>query len=98
TPATRAIRAGVLSTGDELIEGPADASAPATPGRIRNSNGPMLRALVTEAGATPYDLGICRDEIAPLTAALERGIADHDLLIVCGGMSMGTRDHVPSLL
>ena len=39
-------RVGVLSTGDELVEG----GGPLAPGQIRESNRPMLLALVAQAG------------------------------------------------
>ena len=45
-------RVGVLSTGDELVE-----SGPLTPGKIRDSNRPMLLALLAEAGCEPSTSG-----------------------------------------
>ena len=52
-------RVGVLSTGDELVE-----SGPLAPGQIRDSNRPMLLALLAEAGCEPVDLGIAHDDEA----------------------------------
>ena len=83
----------VLSTGDELAE------PGATPdgAKIRNSNGPMLVALLKRLGCRVTDLGQCRDEPDLLRAKLREGLG-HDALFVTGGMSMGERDYVPRLL
>jgi molybdopterin molybdotransferase len=95
-PRVRKARVAMLSTGDELVDITTPPPLPA--GKIRNSNQVMLTALVTESGAEVLDLGTCRDEAVALRAMLEWGLAEADLLVVCGGMSMGTRDLVPPLL
>jgi molybdopterin molybdotransferase len=83
----------VLSTGDELAEpGAAPEGA-----KIRNSNGPMLVALLRRMGCRVTDLGQCRDEPGLLREALRAGL-DADALFVTGGMSMGEYDYVPRLL
>ena len=83
----------VLSTGDELAEpGAAPEGA-----KIRNSNGPMLVALLRRMGCRVTDLGQCRDEPDLLRDALRAGLA-RDALFVTGGMSMGEYDYVPRLL
>jgi molybdopterin molybdotransferase len=97
-PLVRQVRIGVLSTGDELVE--IDAPEPLAAGKIRNSNQVMLCGLAEElAGAgNVRDLGNCPDDRGRLRAALESGMGGSDLLVVCGGMSMGTRDLVPPML
>ena len=52
-------RVGVCSTGDELVE-----RGPLAPGQIRDSNRPMLLALLEEAGCEAVDCGIARDDEA----------------------------------
>ncbi|HYE18948.1 MAG TPA: gephyrin-like molybdotransferase Glp [Tepidisphaeraceae bacterium] len=86
-------RAGVLATGDELV---AIGDMPGA-AQIRNSNSPMLCALLTELGCEVTDLGVARDEPAALRSALERGL-EQDVLFVSGGMSMGAYDYVPRVL
>ncbi len=83
----------ILSTGDELVP------AAETPrgGQIRNSNGPLLAALVTAVGATPVPLGIARDNSAELEAKIAAGLA-HDVLLLSGGVSAGVLDLVPQAL
>jgi molybdopterin molybdotransferase len=79
----------VMSTGDELT--PADTEELA-PGMIRDSNRPMLVALVTEAGARPLDLGRIPDDPEALRAALGRAAAEADMIVTSGGVSMGDFD------
>lgn len=83
----------VLSTGDEL----ADAGSAPEGAKIRNSNGPMLVALLKRLGCRVTDLGQCRDEPGLLRDKLREGLA-FDALFVTGGMSMGDYDYVPRLL
>ncbi len=89
-------RVAVVSTGDELVESD---KVPAQ-GRIRDSNAPMLRAFMREAGAVCLPpMPIARDDRGSLSdlfrAALEDGA---DVLVVSGGVSAGRRDLVPSVL
>lgn len=85
-------RVGVLSTGDEL------ASGDLRPGQIRDSNRPMLLALVAQAGWAPVDLGTVPDDEAAITAAIERGVADCDAILSSGGVSVGDFDFVKVVL
>jgi molybdenum cofactor synthesis domain-containing protein len=86
-------RVGVLSTGDELVE-----SGPLTPGKIRDSNRPMLRALVARSGMEAVDLGSVRDDEDALRAVLEDAIASCDAVITSGGVSVGDYDYVSAAL
>jgi molybdenum cofactor synthesis domain-containing protein len=88
------VSVGVLSTGDELVEG----SAPLAPGQIRDSNRPMLRALAEEAGAVPVDLGHASDDADALAAVLRDGAAGCDALLTTGGVSVGDFDHMKRVL
>jgi molybdopterin molybdotransferase len=87
-------RVGVLSTGDELV---ADGS-PLRPGQIRDSNRPMLLALVARAGFVPVDLGTARDEEAAIAAAVESGVGGCDAVLTSGGVSVGDFDYVKAVL
>jgi molybdenum cofactor synthesis domain-containing protein len=87
-------RVGVMSTGDELVEGP----EPLRPGQIRDSNRVTLLALAHEAGFEPVDLGLIRDDEGELEAALRRGVTTCDAVITSGGVSMGDYDYVKAVL
>ncbi|HEX2119432.1 MAG TPA: gephyrin-like molybdotransferase Glp [Acidimicrobiales bacterium] len=87
-------RVGVLSTGDELVSGAAELR----PGQIRDSNRPMLLALVARNGWVPVDLGTAPDDEAAITAAVERGVAGCDAILTSGGVSVGDFDYVKAVL
>lgn len=93
-PARPRPRVGVLSTGDELVP----PGAPLPPGKIRESNRPMLLALAERASCTAVDLGTVADDEDALAAALEDGIARCDALVTTGGVSMGEYDLVKVVL
>lgn len=83
----------ILSTGDELV----DVREPLAPGKIVNTNGPLLAALVREAGAIPRTLGIVRDTRDATIAALESAL-ESDFVLSSGGVSVGAYDFVKEAL
>jgi molybdenum cofactor synthesis domain-containing protein len=85
---------GVLSTGDELIEGPVELA----PGQIRDSNRRCLLALLRRDGFEAVDLGIARDVEADIRERLLEGTATCDALLTSGGVSMGDFDYVKKVL
>jgi molybdopterin molybdotransferase len=89
-PVMRRIRVAVFSTGDELAS-PGTSRAAA---QLFDSNRFMLAAMLRRLGATVSDLGILRDERAPLARALRDAASAHDLLLTTGGVSTGEEDHV----
>lgn len=86
-------RVAILSTGDEIVP---IKSLPG-PGQIRNSNGPMLAAMVVAAGGEPWILPNAADNARALDAALTQAM-EADLLIVTGGVSAGKFDLVEPAL
>lgn len=87
-------RVGVMSTGDELVDGP----RPLKPGQIRDSNRPTLLGLVAAAGFEPVDLGRARDTEDAIVDALRRGVTTCDAVLSSGGVSMGDLDLVKVVL
>jgi molybdenum cofactor synthesis domain-containing protein len=87
-------RVGVLSTGDELVSGP----APLRPGQIRDSNRPTLIALVRQCGCEAVDLGTVADDEAAITRAFAEAAAHCDAVVTSGGVSMGDFDLVKVVL
>jgi molybdopterin molybdotransferase len=92
-PVIRRPRVGILATGDEIIA-PSEALKP---GKVRNANSYTLLGLAQDAGAEPRLLGIAPDDRAALKRTLESGLAEHDILITSGGVSMGDFDFVKPL-
>ena len=86
----RRIRVAVFSTGNELVS-PGAARAPA---QLFDSNRFMLMAMLARLGCEVSDLGILRDDRAPLAAALKKVAGTHDLILTTGGVSTGEEDHV----
>ncbi len=90
----RTPRVGILSTGDELREGPG--SLPR--GAIRDGNRPVLMALLERAGYPVVDMGIVPDDPAVLRRAIERAAEGCDALVTSGGVSVGDLDIVRIVL
>jgi molybdopterin molybdotransferase len=81
----------VLSTGDELVD------IGTEKGKITNSNGYALSALVKSAGCTPLQLGIARDNRESLLEKLNEA-KEADCIITSGGVSVGDYDLVKDVL
>jgi molybdopterin molybdotransferase len=85
---------GVLSTGDELVEG----GGALRPGQIRDSNRATLMALLRRDGFRAVDLGIAPDDDADIERRLTDGAARCDAVLTSGGVSMGDFDLVKVVL
>jgi len=86
-------KVAILATGDELVQ----IKQKLTPGKIRNSNSYSLYAQVLKAGALPILLGIARDNKKAIEDKIRQGLSA-DVLIVCGGVSVGDYDFVKDVL
>ncbi|MFN8540377.1 MAG: gephyrin-like molybdotransferase Glp [Thermomicrobiales bacterium] len=86
-------RVAIVSTGDEV----AALGQPVRPGQIRDSNSHTLAALVRRYGGEPELLGVARDTVGELTAAL-RAAREADLILTSGGVSVGDYDMVKDVL
>jgi molybdopterin molybdotransferase len=86
----RRIRVAVFSTGDEL----ASPGEPRAASQLFDSNRFMLSAMLRRLGCEVSDLGILRDERAPLARGLKQVAGQHDLILTTGGVSTGEEDHV----
>ena len=86
-------RVAILPTGDELVP----VEAVPRLGQIRNSNGPMLAALVEAAGGELLLLPQIADTDAALDEALT-GARTADLIVFTGGVSAGKFDLVEPAL
>jgi molybdopterin molybdotransferase len=78
-------RVTVISTGNELAE----PGQPVTPGRIWESNSYMLAAAARQAGCVASRNPIVPDRKEAVLAAIEDALADSDLVVTTGGVSMG---------
>ncbi|RDY66237.1 molybdopterin molybdenumtransferase MoeA [Halobacillus trueperi] len=84
---------GVFATGTELL----DVDEPLQPGKIRNSNAPMILSQIERAGAEGHFLGKLVDDFDACFRAVSRSLNDYDLLITTGGVSVGDYDLMPDI-
>lgn len=83
-------KVAIISTGDELV-------APGTTvnrGQIISTNGPMLAAQAEYAGAEVVRLSHAPDDLERTRELLELASTEADLVVTCGGVSVGDHDHV----
>lgn len=83
-------RVAILGTGDELVP----PGLPLGPAQIPDSNSVSLAAQAQAAGADVIRLGIAPDDRGHILASLRRGIAEADIVVVSGGVSVGAHDEV----
>jgi molybdopterin molybdotransferase len=93
-PVYRRPRVAILSTGDELVT----PDQPLQPGQIVDSNQYALAAQVALAGADPLPLGIVPDQPAALKGAIAAAVAQADVVLSSGGVSVGDYDYVDQIL
>jgi molybdenum cofactor synthesis domain-containing protein len=87
-------RVHVISTGDELVGN----RGALQPGRIRDSNRPMLLALLAEVGCDGVDGGIVGDDEGAITEAVMHAADTSDVLLTSGAVSVGDYDFVKVVL
>jgi molybdopterin molybdotransferase len=84
----------VFTTGDELVE----PGLPLAPGQIYNSNRDLLMGLLRAEGLEPTAWPTLPDDPERMKTTLADAAAAFDVVITCGGVSAGEKDHVPGLL
>ncbi len=87
-------RVAILSTGSELVS----INQPLKTGQIVDSNQYALAALVRQAGADPICLGIVPDEPEPIKVAIAQALAQSDIVLSSGGVSVGDYDYIDRIL
>lgn len=88
------LRVGILTTGDELVA----PGQPRAAQQIYNSNAAMLGALIESMGAHVAHALHARDDAQALRDAFESLLADCDIVLSVGGVSVGERDLVKPVL
>jgi len=84
----------VFTTGDELVE----PGMPLLPGQIYNSNRGLLMGLLRAEGLEPVAWPTLPDDPARMETVLRDAGSAFDVVISCGGVSAGEKDHLPALL
>lgn len=84
---------GVIATGSELLEVGNDLE----PGKIRNSNGPMIAALSQKFNLDVASYQIQEDDLKSSIQVVKEAMAKHDIVITTGGVSVGDFDYLPQI-
>ena len=88
-------RVAVISTGDEIV--PA-ATVDLPLGKTRDINSYALAGQLLQAGVTCTLCGIVVDDLPQLTAICRQALRDHDMVLLSGGSSVGSRDYTIQIL
>jgi len=85
---------GIISTGSELVspENKPDLS------QIRNSNGPQLLAQATSNSFRANYYGIVPDDKSLTKQVIEKSVAENEVTLLTGGVSIGDFDFVPEII
>jgi molybdenum cofactor synthesis domain-containing protein len=81
-------RVSVLATGTEIV----DLTKKPKNDQIRNSNSPMLRAMLRETGVQANVLPIAGDDLEKLKQGIREAARSADIVVVTGGVSVGKYD------
>lgn len=90
----RKLRIALFTTGDELL---APGATP-EPGKIYDSNRPLLAALLQRLPVELLDLGIIPDDPQTLRSAFTHASEWADVIISTGGVSVGDADYTKDVL
>lgn len=87
-------RVGIIATGNEIVEPDQKPAA----GQIRNSNGLQLSTQAVNAGVIANNYGIALDTEQALEVKITEAIAENDVIVLSGGVSVGEFDLVREIL
>ncbi|MBN1298008.1 molybdopterin molybdotransferase MoeA [bacterium] len=93
-PVFRRPRVTVFSTGNELVT----AMSEWGPGKIFDSNGPMMRSLFLTGGAEIVECCRLQDDPEETEHSVRRAIPASDIIAFSGGVSEGAFDFIPDSL
>jgi molybdopterin molybdotransferase len=80
----------LLFTGDELVE----PGEPLAAGSIYNSNRYAIQALLEKIGCVVKSIEVIKDNAEQTQRALLQASKNADVILTCGGVSVGEADHV----
>jgi molybdopterin molybdotransferase len=84
----------VVSTGDEIV----DRADRLSPGKIIDSNGPLLAGLAREHGLLMKGRAWAPDEPGELEKVLAHALGEAEIVVLSGGVSVGEFDYVPEVV
>lgn len=87
-------KVAVIGTGNELVA----VDQPLAPGKIRDSNSYALTAQARACGARVTRLGVAGDTKASVDNLVKKALADADVVVTSGGVSVGDYDFVKDVM
>ena len=84
----------VFTTGDELVP----PGLPLAPGQVHDSNRELVAGLLRAEGLEPTLWPVLPDDPRQVEVALRDAGCAFDVVLTCGGVSAGGKDHVPAVL
>jgi molybdopterin molybdotransferase len=87
-------RVALIPSGDELVP----PELPTRPGQVRNTNAPMLAALVERHGGEAIVFDVLPDIKAAFEQAAKQAMAQADMVLFMASTSVGDRDFVPEIV
>jgi len=87
-------RVALLTSGDEVVACGIDPASH----QIRNSNGPMVTALVERLGGHVERHVHLQDDPDSTTGTIQRVVQSCDVIVTTGGISAGRHDYLPAAL
>lgn len=88
------VRVAILSTGDEIVDDPAKIE----PGKIMNSNGPLLAGLCRKHALEVTCQSAVKDDRRGTVDAIKSAMDSSDIVVLSGGVSMGDLDFVDTAM
>lgn len=86
----RPLKVAIFFTGDELLE----PGAQLLPSKIYNTNRYWLHTRLVQLGCEVVDFGIIQDDVVAIKNALYQAMQQVDVVLTCGGVSVGEKDFV----
>ena len=83
----------VLVSGDEVVQG----GSALRLGQVPDANGPLLQAYLSQWDVPPLRIEAVADTREAVSAAMARALADADIVLTTGGVSVGDHDYIPAV-
>lgn len=93
-PVSRRPTVAVFTSGDELVE----PGLPLAHGQIHDSNRELLMGLLRAEGLEPTAWPRLPDDARAVEVALRDAGCAFDLVVTCGAVSAGEKDHIPGVI
>ncbi len=88
------LKVALIPTGSEIIP---VGSIP-VPGEVIESNMLMVASLITAVGAKVTHYPVVPDDQEKIRAIVERAVGSHDMVLISGGSSKGTKDYTAQII